>query len=243
MNIVKLGGSLINPEGRYDEKLIQEFIALVQQSTEKFLFVVGGGKICRRIQEASGKFLLEALPAEKINAAQDWLGIAVTQINAQYVLEKFQDKLKTEVHPEILLDPRKKIKSTARIFFTGGWKPGCSTDMDMMLFAKTFGAEKVFKLSNFDIVKKIKPAELMDLSAEEKKKKLAQAVDLPKMTWKELRKLVGKEWTPGLNTPFDPSAASLGYKLRKKITLYILSKVEFSAALHDHSFRGTIVKG
>ena len=244
MNIIKFGGSIVNPDGKYDNKVISEFIELVRSSNDSFIFVVGGGKICRKVQDAAKPFLIEALNDDKeVGRANDWLGSAVTWINGEYVIKKFKESLGEEVHPELIDNPTKKIKSKARIFFTGAWKPGCSTDKDMMLLAKTFKAEKVFKISDFEIVKNIRPLDLAKLSGEEKLNALKEAKEISEMSWKELVRLVGKEWNPGLSTPFDPQAAALGYKLRKRLTVYIGRKEQIPKMLRGEEFRGTVVRG
>ncbi|MBI4980940.1 hypothetical protein HZC30_05290 [Candidatus Woesearchaeota archaeon] len=244
MNIVKFGGSIVNPDGKYDNLVINQFIQLVEESNDKFIFVVGGGKLCRRVQEASKPFLQEALnETEAVQRANDWLGISITKINAEYVLKQFQKKLGKAVYPQLILDPTKKLNSNCKVFFTGGWVPGCSTDKDMMLLAKAFHASKVFKLSDFEIVKKIKPLELAKALPEKKEEILAHAQELKQMMWKELVTLVGTKWVPGLSTPFDPEAAALGYTLRKKLTVYIGRKEQFPKMVRGEKFRGTVVKG
>jgi len=243
MNIIKFGGSILNPDGKYNPKVIQEFIKLVQDSKEKFIFVVGGGKLCRLIQSASQPFLTNALKDKnKISLANDELGLAVTKINASYVLDKFKRQLKSQVYPEIILDPTQKVKSSARIFFAGGWKPGCSTDKDMMMLAEAFQAKNVFKITDFPFVKKIKPLSLLNKSKEEKEKVLNKAENITAMNWEELQNLVGTKWVPGLNTPFDPEAVKIGLRLRKRLTLYIGKKEEFSNWIKSQNFRGTVVK-
>ncbi|MFH0701776.1 MAG: hypothetical protein V2A62_05045, partial [Candidatus Woesearchaeota archaeon] len=187
MNIIKFGGSILNPDGKYDQKVIQEFINLVKNSKERFIFVVGGGKLCRLIQSASQPFLTEALKEKnKVSLANDEIGLAVTKINARYLLEKFQEKLKSQVYSEIIIDPTKKIKSNARIFFAGGWKPGCSTDKDMMLLAEAFQAKNIFKITDFPFVKKVKPISLLKRSKEGKEKILNKAESITAMSWKDL---------------------------------------------------------
>ncbi len=242
MNIIKVGGSIINPDGKYDNKVAEDLISLIKSSKEKFILVIGGGKLCRKVQEAAMPFLKEALGAE-ISYANDSLGIAITKINAQYLLNFFQKKMGEEVYPEILLDPTQKVKAKHRVFFIGGWKPGHSTDKDLMLLAKTFKAERIIKLSNFDVVKEISPLEILHLPEEEEKRRLAAAKELPRMTWKELKDLVGTKWVPGLNTPFDPRAVEEGYKMRNSVTLYIGRREELPKMLSGGKFKGTIVKG
>ncbi len=255
LNIIKFGGSIVNPDGRYDDRVISQFIQLVKKSKDQFIFVVGGGKLCRFVQDSSRPFLNAAWNNDEtaVRRANDWLGISVTKINSEYVLQRFQKVLGEQVYPETILDPIRRVKEdkkngkTAkakhRVFFTGGWKPGCSTDKDMMLLAKTFRAEKVFKISDFEIVKKIKPLELAKLSGDEKVRALKAAPDVPQMNWKELVELVGNKWIPGLNTPFDPEAAALGYQMRKRLIMYIGRKEEFPKMLTGKKFRGTVVRG
>ena len=114
MNIIKFGGSIVNPDGKYDEKVIGEFIKLVKNSKDKFIFVVGGGKLCRKIQWVAKKFLKEALKDEKqVEYANDWLGIATTKINAHYVLKKFEEKFGDEV----ILTKLKKYYLNAYLLF------------------------------------------------------------------------------------------------------------------------------
>jgi len=244
MNIVKIGGSIINPDGEYDNRFIAKLIDIVKESKERFIFVVGGGKLCRKVQMAAKPFREEALTTnERISYANDLLGIAVTKINASYVLEKFKEQLGSEVEPEIIIDPTKKIKSSARIYFTGGWKPGCSTDKDMMIMAEIYGAKKIVKVTDVEYIKQINPLKFSKLSEPEKKKVLAEAKDIKEMSWKQLVDLIGTDWKPGLNTPFDSQAAELGYTLRKQVMLLLGRKEELERMLTGKKFKGTIVKG
>lgn len=244
MNIIKFGGSIVNPDGKYNNSVIDDFIGLVKRHhAESFIFVVGGGKICRFVQSSAKTHLEDALKDPELLArANDRLGIATTLINADYVLRRFYDQLGSEVYPEVILDPTHKVKGDGRVYFTGGWKPGCSTDKDMMLLAKTYHAERVFKISDFEIVKRISPLELSRYSGEDKLRALEKAEDIKEMTWKELTTLVGKEWKPGLNTPFDPEAARLGYRLRKNLIVYIGRYSELPKMLAGEEFRGTVVR-
>ncbi len=246
MNIIKLGGSIINPNGKYDDNFINKLIQLVGKSKEKFIFIVGGGKLCRNIQHKSKTILKKALlDSDKVNYANDWLGIAVTHINAHYVLEKFKMKLGKNVYPELLMDPTAKVKSSSRIFFAGGWKPGHSTDTDMMILAKTFEVGKAFKISDIKYVKDINPIKFSKLSKKKKRKTFQNAEIIETMTWPQLKALVGTKWIPGLNTPFDEEAVKIGLKSEKKekkITLHIGNKEALTNLLNHKRFKSTIIK-
>mgnify|MGYP006412825851 CR=1 FL=1 len=244
MNIVKFGGSIVNPDGKYDNSVIQEFVDLVSESEDRFIFVVGGGSICRKVQDAAQSYVNEALTQDSCrDRARDIIGIATTHINAQYVLDHFKSKLGVAVYHEVILDPTLPVKGDYKVYFTGGWKPGCSTDKDMMLLAKNFNAERVFKISDFEIVKDINPIELSKMSKDEQKKALIEAPEIPEMNWEKLVSLVGTKWDPGLSTPFDPRAAQIGYDLREKLLMYIVRKEELSKILRGEEYRGTLVKG
>ena len=244
MNIVKFGGSIVNPDGKYDNKVIKEFISLVKNSEDKFIFVVGGGKICRLMQDACQGYLETAMKSEEaIDLARDSIGIAATKINARYVLRKFREEFGDEVYLEIILDPTAKVETKCRVFFAGGWKPGHSTDTDMMLLAEAFSATRVFKISDFPFVKRIKPTDFAKLKESEREKSLTEAEDIKEMSWQDLKELVGEDWIAGLNTPFDPVATKIGNKLGKRTTLYIGKKEEFFRFLDEGKFDGTVVKG
>ena len=240
MNIIKLGGSLVNPNGLYDDKLLSKLVKSIGPK-EKYLFVVGGGFICRQTQDATVKYLQKALPKSQLNNARDEIGIAVTKINAWYVLEKFKKKYGDKVFPKVLINPTFKHKTRARIFVAGGWRPGHSTDMDMMLFAKSFKANHIYKISNFPFVKRFSPIEFA--KSKNKKKLIKEAEDIKQISWKELQDLVGHEWAPGLNTPFDPSAVKVGVSMRKNLVAYIGPINQFFNSIKGKKFVGTVVKG
>ena len=99
------------------------------------------------------------------------------------------------------------------------------------------------KVTDVEYVKKINPVRFSRLSELEKKKAWAEAKDIQEMSWKQLIDLTGTEWKPGLNTPFDPQAAELGYQLRKQVRLLLGRKEELRKMLTGERFKGTMVKG
>ncbi len=243
MNIVKVGGSILFSNGKYNHSVLDQFANLIANSSEKFIFVIGGGEFARFLQKTSSDFLANSFQdKETISLAADWLGIAGTKVNAEYVRSYFTDKFKNVVHPQILIDPAQKIAGEARIFVAAGNKPGFSTDTVMMMFARTFKAHCVFKLSDFGMIKDIASKDLVGKSDKEKELILKKAKPLPKLSWNKLQQIVGYDWTPGLKTPFDPVAVHIGISL-KKIVLYVGKFEEFSKMLNKEEFMGTIVQG
>ena len=74
-------------------------------------------------------------------------------------------------------------------------KPGFSSDYDAVLLAEKFHAKRVINLSNIERVYTDDP------------KTNPNAAPLDALSWDAFRALVGDEWVPGKNTPFDPVAA------------------------------------
>ena len=82
-----------------------------------------------------------------------------------------------------------------------GWKPGFSSDNDAVLLAEKFGADTVVNLSNIEKVYTDDP------------RKNPDAKPLDEISWADFRKMVGDEWVPGKNVPFDPVASKKAAEL------------------------------
>ena len=190
--IISLGGSLIVPE-EIDREFLKDFRNLILSQIEKgkkFVIITGGGKICRKYNEA-------ALGIRDLNSEElDWLGIHATKFNAEFVRTLFGDL----AYDHILVDPNIPVKFDKPIVVGGGWKPGNSSDLVAVLVAKHAGATRMINLSNTDYVYDKDP------------KKNPDAKKLEKVSWAEYREIIPKEWNPGLNTPFDPIASKLAEK-------------------------------
>ncbi len=246
MNIIKYGGSRLSPtEDSYDDEFVNYLINLVKKyNDQKFMIIIGGGALCRkRVREQMAE------NPDITKDERDWIGIRTTWENAAYVIKKFQEASIEDICPEVIKDPTVKVEikneeqKDYRIYIAGGWKPGNSTDFVTMTLAKTYGAKKVIKVSDFKVVKNISPLALKDLSKEEMKIELAKAEDLPKATWQQMQDLVGTEWVPSLNTPLDTLSAKLGVE-NPNISLYICQETELEKVLSDSDdFVGTVVKG
>jgi uridylate kinase len=238
MNIIKYGGSRLSPnEDTYDDNFVESLISLVKKYQEqKFMIIIGGGALCRKRQREALEKNSELSAEEK-----DWVGIRTTWENAEYVIKKFQEA-EINVCSEVIKDPNVK-KEGFDVYVAGGYKPGNSTDFVTMSLAKTYGAEKVIKVSDFKVVKDVSPLALKDLSKEDRNEELKKANDLTRATWQKMQDLVGTEWVPGLNTPLDPLAAKLGVE-NANISLYICQESELEKVFSDsEDFVGTVVSG
>ena len=112
-----------------------------------------------------------------------------------------------------------------------GWKPGWSTDYDAVILARDYGAKLIINLSNIDTIYDKDPRQFPD------------AKPIHKMTWSELEKMVGSEWSPGMNAPFDPVAVKLAKELG--LTVVVASGENFENLQkildEDDSFVGTVI--
>ncbi|GHU40748.1 uridylate kinase [Spirochaetia bacterium] len=201
--VISLGGSIVAPDTVDKEYLIALYKMaenlLLKNNNLKFIFVVGGGGPARAWQN-SYVSVTESVMRNDIhinkNEQSDWIGIMATRLNAQLVKAIFGEWCPQDV----IVDPTKEIKFTGRVMVAAGWKPGFSSDNDAVLLAEKFKAGTVINLSNIEKV----------YSADPKKDPSAKPID--NISWKEFRLLVGDEWTPGKNVPFDPVASGRAEK-------------------------------
>ncbi len=222
--IINLGGSLIVPND-IDTRFLRRFKELLEEeiaSGKKFILITGGGKTARRYQAAIGE-VDEALTDED----RDWLGIHATRLNAHLVRTIFRDL----AHPRINTDPNDWgdfAKAGEPIIVAAGWRPGFSTDYDTALIATKTGAKAIVNLSNITYIYEADP------------KINPEARPVEKMSWKAYRKMVGDEWKPGMNAPFDPVAAKLADEHNLEVvTIGGQNLNELKRYLHGEAFEGS----
>jgi uridylate kinase len=186
--VVSLGGSIMVPEG-IDVEFIKRFRELVRRlltDDYRLVLITGGGKICRRYQEAA-----RALGNQE-SVDQDMIGIRVTRVNAELLRSAMPEAEKL-----IITDPTSVLPRDARLIIGAGWKPGCSTDYDAALVCSNLQAKRLVNISNVAHVYDKDP------------RTHPEATCFKQMTWDQLLAIVGSTWSPGLNAPFDPIAAKL----------------------------------
>lgn len=191
VKVLSVGGSIVVPN-EPDTKFLTEFSGMVKEwlaadSSRKLILVVGGGAPARVYQNAYRTIN----PDNNSNDQADWIGIMATRLNAQLLKAVFGDLCKQDV----VYDPTQVSEFTGRILVAAGWKPGFSTDNDAVLLAERFAAKTVVNLSNIEKVYTDDP------------RKNPDAKPLDSISWSDFRKMVGDEWEPGKNCPFDPIAS------------------------------------
>lgn len=224
VKVISIGGSIIIPKTGFDIAFLKKFREMIiarVKTGEKFILVVGGGATCRAYQVAAKSV------TDLSGVDLDWLGIAATHFNAQFVKLLFGDL----AYPQIVDNPSKKIKTSKPIIVAGGWQPGCSTDRDAVLLAKTYGAKEVINASNVNFVYTADP------------KKDPNAKPISKLTWAQMQKIVGDMWIPGANVPFDPLATKEAGKLKLRVSFVKGTDLnEFANILNKKDFQGTIIE-
>ena len=226
LTVISVGGSIIAPD-KVDYAFLSDFrdmiVSYLSGNAEaKLIFVAGGGAPARVYQDALRHIDPEA-PAE----LQDWLGISATHLNGMLLRAVFS----RYVSDELVTDPTAEgIAFGGRILVAGGWKPGFSTDTDAVFLARRFGGRTVINLSNIKKVYTDDP------------RKNPDAAPIDRISWPEFRKIVGYEWNPGLNAPFDPIASGIAEENGMTVIAADGRNIENTRAiLEGKPFEGTVI--
>jgi uridylate kinase len=193
VKVLSVGGSIVVPH-EPDIEFLKKFTAMIrnwlsENKERKLILVIGGGGPARIYQQAYKSILSDEKSYD--NNEADWIGITATRLNAQLLRAVLSDLCPQEV----VYNPTAVEKFTGRVLIASGWKPGFSTDTDAEYLAEKFGAKTIINLSNIDKVYTDDP------------KKNPDAKPLDTISWSDFRAMVGDEWVPGKNCPFDPIAS------------------------------------
>lgn len=223
--VISIGGSLIVPGGGIDTDFLSQLNLFIREYVKKgkrFFLVAGGGKTARNYRDA-GKTVI----GDMTNDDLDWLGIHSSRLNGHLLRTIFEDI----AHPRIVENYDRRLYEWKEAVVIGaGWKPGWSTDYDAVVLARDYGAGLIINLSNIDWIFDKDPRAYPD------------AKPIEKLTWEEMEKLVGTEWSPGMNAPFDPVAAQLAKKHR--LTVIVANGNDFDNLrniIENDTFKGTVV--
>jgi uridylate kinase len=225
VTVISLGGSIVAPNG-VDVNFLKNFTSLIRSfieadSNRRFIFVVGGGGPARQWQNA----YREISGGIKDDEA-DWIGIMATRLNAQLIKAVMGEMCSQNV----VINPAEVDPFTGHVLVAAGWKPGFSTDYDAVLLAERFGADMVINLSNIEKV----------YTADPKVDPNARPID--KITWADFRSMVGDEWVPGKNVPFDPVASHHAEKIGLKVICAAGKNLEnLKKILLGEDFTGTTI--
>lgn len=230
--VLSVGGSIVVPE-KPDTDFLCKFIAMIrnwlnEDSQRRLILVVGGGGPARIYQNAYREILSASDGASSDSSEADWIGIMATRLNAQLLKAALGDLCPQEV----VYNPTTVDEFNGRILVAAGWKPGFSTDNDAVLLAERFNADTVVNLSNIEKVYTDDP------------RKNPDAKPIDSISWAEFRKMVGDDWTPGKNTPFDPIASKKAQDLNLTVICAAGKNIEnIRSILDGKQFEGTEIKG
>ena len=225
VTVISLGGSIIAPD-TVDVEFLKDFVSLLAELLEadqerRFILVAGGGAPARVWQSAYLRIV-----EKRIDEEADWIGIMATRLNAQLLKALF-----SSVCPqEVVYDPSQAIAMQGRVLVAAGWKPGFSSDYDAVLLAERFKADAVINLSNIEKVYTDDP------------KKNPDAKPIDSISWPDFCSMVGEEWIPGKNVPFDPIASRHAAKIGLKVICAAGRNLpNLKNILLDKTFIGTII--
>nr|QQK87138.1 uridylate kinase [Treponema denticola] len=229
VTVLSVGGSIVAPD-KPDFDFLDKFSKtirnwLLQDSSRKIIMVIGGGAPARDYQNAYRKVCdLRKAPAK--NDEADWIGIMATRLNAQLVKAVFEDLCPNPV----VYDPTTVDMFGGQILVAAGWKPGFSTDNDAVVLAERFSGNLVVNLSSIAKVYTDDP------------KKNPEARPIDSISWEDFIKIVGTEWVPGKNTPFDPIASQRAQKAGIKVICAAGKDIEnLENILNGKDFKGTVI--
>ena len=230
--VLSVGGSIVVPE-KPDTDFLCKFIAMIrnwlnEDSQRRLILVVGGGGPARIYQNAYREIVYASDGASSDSSEADWIGIMATRLNAQLL----KAALGGLCPQEVVYNPTTVDEFNGRILVAAGWKPGFSTDNDAVLLAERFNADTVVNLSNIEKVYTDDP------------RKNPDAKPIDSISWAEFRKMVGDDWTPGKNTPFDPIASKKAQDLNLTVICAAGKNIEnIRSILDGKQFEGTEIKG
>ena len=224
--VISLGGSIVAPAAP-DSDFLSAFIELAREylalsPERRLILVVGGGGLARTWQRA---YRESGGPCDD-NDAQDWIGIMATRLNAQLV----KALLGPLCPQDVVTDPTSLSLFMGRVLVAAGWKPGFSTDYDAVLLAERFDASRLLNLSNIAKVYTADP------------RVYPSASPIDAISWSDFLAIVGDEWIPGKNLPFDPVAAHRAAELRLSVVCASGRDLDnLRRILEGESFVGTLI--
>lgn len=225
--IISLGGSLLVPES-IDRTFVANFKQFVLNHIKlgyRFILVTGGGKTCRHYIEAA------ASVTKITDEDKDWLGIHATRLNAHLVRTIFREY----AHPRINTNPHDLedfYNITEPVMVAAGWRPGFSTDFDAVVLGKYLDAHRIVNLSNIERVYDKDP------------RTHADAKPFDHLTWQQFRAIVGDEWRPGMNAPFDPIASKMAEEEGMEVAVMNGGDlVNVTNYIAGKGFVGTLIRG
>lgn len=223
---ISIGGSVLYPDEGMNQKFLAQFNQLIRkqiaETKRRFFIMVGGGHIGREYQYA-GRLVIGTIAPNDL----DWLGIHGTRMNGHLLRTIFKDI----AYDHVLSEYDEPFKTNGkRIMICAGWKPGWSTDYDMVYLSNKLKIHQGLCLINVPKIYEKDPALFPKSKA------------FDHLNWKEYRKMIGDWWDPLRQLPFDPHAAKLADTTDFKVTFLLGTDIANAQnALDGKPFKGTTI--
>jgi uridylate kinase len=220
--VIALGGSMIVKDEIRTDYLpkFKRFILDEMKKGNKFVIVTGGGKLCRRYNEAA--CAITHVPDKDL----DWLGIHVTRLNGQLLRTIFW----REAYRIVLDNCDHPVRGNAKLIIAAGTRPGWSTDYVSVKLAKRFNSKRVIVAGTYDGV--------YDKDFE----KFGDAKRFDVLDWKTYRGLIASDWKPGYRAPVDPVAAKFADKYHVRVDIVEAEDFgNFGKCIAGEKFDGTTI--
>ena len=223
--VLSLGGSIVSLLDGLNLDFLKKFKRLIEDRVkhgDHFIIVVGGGSLAREYVKFAN-YLKRDIKKEN----QDYLGIYSTWLNAFLLKSIFGDL----AYDKLVDDPSRKVKTNRPLIFSGGYQPGNSSDFVAVLLAETYKIKTIVNLSNIDYVYDQDP------------RKFKTARKIKNIDWSNFLKIIGTDWKPGMNAPFDPVASLRCQKKDKKVIVLNGSNINnLKKYFSGENYRGTEIK-
>jgi len=224
--VLSLGGSLIIPDNRIDNGVLEDFKEVLNKNSDKYKFVVvcGGGSIARTYIKG-----LETSKARNKKHLQTLLGISTTRTNARF-MTYFFGKDANQGIPHEIKEVHNSIEKN-NIVFCGAlrYSKDQTSDATAATLARSFNTYFI-NLTNVSGLYDKNP------------KKFKDAKFIPEISHDDFYKITKKiEFKPGQNFVLDQKAAQIIKKY--KIRTYILGPImkDLDNLLNKEYFIGTII--
>ncbi len=224
-SVVSLGGSLVAPSSEtIDRTYLKRYASLLLRLARKgrrILTIVGGGYPARWYQQEARTM------GVRENDALDWIGIYATHLNASLLLSLLGAEAHSIIGKQQL--PRALFQRVP-LLVGGGVRPGQSSDTVAVHFARRLGAPLVVNASNIPYV----------FDRDPNRSPTARAFRT--LRWDDYLALIPREWTPGLSTPFDPTASRAARRWSIQVAIVDGRNLRaLQAALEGKAFAGTLL--
>ena len=221
--VIKVGGSVICPDGKPDVPFLKGFAAAVRKLKKEgheVHIVGGGGMLCKSYVAAAKEFGLE-------DTALDVIGMKAGRFNALAVIAALND-IAYPVPPENFDDIGKAL-SSGKVIVLGGLLPGQTHDAVAVQLAGYVKADILIKGTNVEGIYEKDP------------KKHKDAKRLEKISHERLFEIASHDiFVAGTSSIIDPQAALLLRRSNiKTLVVNIHDTKNLMDAIHGKGFVGT----